>query len=214
MRFNIAESSIFMKQRIVILLTALIGAALIVPAYSNTQPTALLLQQTPANGGTVTPATGVHKFETDSMVTLTAIPNPGYQFVYWLGDVSDPTSTSTVAYLDSPKIIIAVFERSEHQFAEMQEMITASAGFGGRRRSAGDYSRSGGGGGIGPKPRKWQWPSRPEPPEEPEDDLPVPEESNETDLPVPENEPVPEPATALLLVMGSLLTIRKRRKRI
>ena len=205
-----------MKQHILIFVILLIGAALIVPAYSNTQTAALLLQQTPANGGRVTPATGVHKFEPDSEVTLTALPNPGYQFVYWLGDVSDPTSTSTVVYLDSPKIIIAIFERSEHQFAEMQEFIAASGGRGGAgRRSRGDYSRSGGGGGIGPKPRKWQWPSRPEPPEDDtKDDLPVPDESNETDIPVPENEPVPEPATGLLLIMGSLIAIRKRRKRI
>ena len=194
---------------------AVIVAGLSGPAYCRTNGVALLLQQTPAKGGTISPAVGVHYFDLNTEITLTAVPKPGYQFVYWLGDVSDPTSNSTIAYIDAAKIIIAVFELSEYEFLAAVEERAKSIPTGGLRRSAADYAR-GGGGGAG-KPYKWSRPSPPEaeeqPPEQPpepeeEDDFPVPEQGD--DFPVPA---VPEPATVVLLILGSLLAVRRRAKR-
>ena len=158
---------------------------------------ALLIQKTPPQGGSVTPGTGVHHLGLNSEVTLTANPKPGYQFVYWIGDVSDSTSSTTMAYLDSPKIIIAVFERAEYAFLEKDEAIR-SAPNGGMYGSASDYSRQGytggggrrssnGGGGGGETP-------------DPESD------------PFPIPEPIPEPATAILLTIGSLVAFVNRKK--
>ena len=167
-------------------------------AYCETDQPVLLLQQIPANGGTITPDTGVHHLELNTSVTLMATPKPGYQFVYWLGDVSDPTLNRTTAYLNAPKIIVAIFERAEY---ELEGMVEAGQGIpggfrGGMRASARDYSRQGysGGGARRPSIRRVS-PPPPEPP------LPPPE------VPVP----VPEPATVVLLAVGSFLAIAGRR---
>ncbi len=178
----------------------IITACLAAPAYCQT---ALMVQQSPPDGGTVTPAVGVHDFAPNSEVTLTAVPKPGYQFVYWLGDVSDTTSTRTVTYLNTPKIIIAVFVRSEYEFLLGSDAIR-SMPIGGLYASARDYSNQGGAGAIIRKPPSF---SPPSPPEE-KHDVPVPEPHN---VPVPE--PVPEPATGVLLILGGLLTSVIRRKK-
>ncbi len=136
---------------------------------------------------------------------MTAVPKPGYHFVYWLGDVSDPTANSTIVYLDAPKIVIAVFERVEYDFLAVEERAQ-SRPVGGLVGSAGDYARGGGGGGIGRRPSWPSPPSPPPPPPEEEEDFPVPPEGN--DFPVPE--PIPEPATVLLLGWGSLALLRNR----
>ena len=178
------------------------------PAYCQIDDTALLLQQTPADGGRITPGAGVHHFAGNSEVTLTAIPRSGYQFVYWLGDVSEPTANSTVAYLDTPKIIIAVFERIEHDFLVMEAVIRSVPTGGAAARSAPDYSRQGYTGGGRPRPRKWRWPPRKPDDDDELQDFPVPDEGD--DIPVPE---VPEPATVLLLTLGICVLSRKRKNK-
>jgi len=179
-----------------------ITACLAAPAYCQT---ALMVQQSPPDGGTVTPAVGVHDFAPNTEVTLTAVPKPGYQFVYWLGDVSDATSARAVTYLNTPKIIIAVFVRSEYEFLLGSDAIR-SMPIGGLYRSAGDYGNQGGGGVIVRRPPSFS-PPNPNPPEE-KQNVPVPEPHN---VPVPE--PVPEPATGALLILGGFLTVVMRRKK-
>jgi len=191
---------------------------LTVPAYCGTSNTALLIQQSPLDAGTVTPSPGVHNFELNTEVTLTAVPEPGYQFVYWLGDVSDPTSSRTIVLLNAPKIVIAVFERVEYEVLSVIES-SKSMPIGGLILSAGDYGRQGYSGGGGRRPRSWSWPQPPEPEPWENDDLPVPKEGLD-DFPVPdqgEDEfPVPnlpEPATVLTLAFGALLARKCRRGR-
>ena len=197
----------------VILVIVVVLCSLPGPAYCQINDPALLLQQTPADGGRISPGVGVHHFDLDAEVALAAVPNPGYQFVYWLGDVSDPITTNTVVYLDAPKIVIAVFERAEYEFLAVAERSQSAPG-GGLRASAGDYSRQGYSGGGGRRPSRPSRPSRPRPPEEeleeePEEDFPVPEEGDEVnDFPVPE---IPEPATAVLLILGSLFAFARGR---
>ena len=169
--------------------------------------TSVCIQKTPPQGGTINLSAGVHNIPIDSEITLTAIPKPGYQFVYWLGDVSDPASNNTIAYIDSPKIIIAVFEKAEYEFIAAIDYAQPSVGGGGLRRSAADYSRQGYTGGGGKRPHPWYPPTPPEPPEQV---IYVPGESEPDDddgIPVP----IPEPATGILLGLGSL-ALRKIRK--
>jgi len=159
-----------------------------------------LLQQVPENAGTITPGTGVHYLQQNTSVTLTAVPRPGFQFVYWLGDVREPTLNRTTTYLDAPKIVVAVFERDEYELEDAAVIVQSIPGGlrGGLRARAADYSRQGysGGGGRRPSVRR---PSA-KPPEPP---LPPPE------VPVP----IPEPATILLLALGSYLAFAGRRSK-
>ena len=108
--------SIVVGWRIWVLALSIISCGLPTPAHCQTSGVALLVQQTPAEGGIVAPSTGVHHFARNSGIALVAIPKPGYRFVCWLGDVSDPNANRTVTYLDRPKIIIAVFARIPDEF--------------------------------------------------------------------------------------------------
>lgn len=168
-------------------------------AFGERQPwtdgTVLLLEQTNPEAGTITPGTGVHYFVLNAEVTLTAVPKTGYYFVYWIGDVIDPTANSTIVYLDTPKIIIAVFERSEYEFLTEENLTNTLGSGGGLRAGGGDYARQGGGGDV--KPPKFELP-QPPPPEELPDEFPI---------------PLPEPATIFLLGLGGLLFVRHRSKK-
>ena len=173
------------------------------PAYCSAA--SLLLQQAPVSGGQINLGTGIHQFELNAEVALVATPKAGYQFMYWLGNVSDPTSASTTVYLDGPKIIIAVYERIGYEFSlddDIEGKLDLGGGGGGSglRRNAADYSRQGGGGGGRKRPHKYGPPVFEEP--EPEQDFPVPGDDTE----------VPEPVTGVLLGLGSLLAIRRRKK--
>lgn len=195
-----------MKERIpvfpgrwgIILVIALVLVSLLKPAQSQTIGAALLIQQSPAQGGTITPIPGIHHFALNTQVALIAIPKSGYQFICWLGDVSEPTANRTITYLDKPKIIIAVFEQTEYDTLLREERTpSGSRGGGGSFASGGSttstasysqlgYSSSGGGGSSQQVVLK------------PTVDDPVPEPS------------VPEPATGVLLVLGSLFAFARQ----
>ena len=169
---------------------AIIVCWLFAPAYCQTPDVALLLQQTPSKGGAITPIAGVHHFELNSEITLTAAPKPGYQFLYWLGDVSDPAATKTVVYLDKPKIVIAIFEQTEN--GTLVEEVGLSLGGGGAGGSGlvntvanfgytGGMSSGAGGRAKSPKV-----------------------------VYVKNIEAIPEPATGVLLLLGSLFAFARR----
>jgi hypothetical protein len=187
------NSCLFSGWRRTILAGVAIAAGLLSPAYCQTYDPVLLLQQTPLEGGTVTPAVGVHHFDVGADVTLTAFPKPGYQFVYWLGDVSDPTASATIVHLDAPKIVIAVFERAEYELLALEQR-TPGAPVGGLVASIAASRQGGFGGPGGRRPHKFRWPTPPEP-EEP------------ADFPVP----TPEPTTVALLAVGGLFVFSRRR---
>lgn len=182
---------------VIISVAALLGSA---SCYANSN--ALLLQQTPSKGGVVTPDVGVHHLDQNSEITITAIPKPGYRFVYWMGDVADPTARTTFAYLDRPKIIIAVFERNVYESLAMSEMVS-SAPTGGLKNGSADFYAGGGiSGGGGRRPRK----RYPPPPPPQSDPFPVP--GDDLDL-----QPIPEPMSGILLALGGWLAMAKRKKK-
>lgn len=80
----------------------------------------------------VTPGSGVHQFNSDSEITVTAVPQPGYRFAYWLGDVSHPGESTTQIHLNDSKAVIAVFERvTPDMTGEDDKDIEISGGGGG-----------------------------------------------------------------------------------
>lgn len=208
---NKGHSPKFVGYLATILAAAIIAAALPTQAFCQIDGTVLMLQQSPVQGGSITPNIGVHNFARNEQVILTAVPRPGYQFVYWIGDVSDPTVNRTSVYLDSPKIVIAVFERSQYDFIAM-DALSKSIPYGGMMGSPRDYAGGGGSGGIGQRPRSEEGPHWPQPPEPTETDFPVSgeDDTDTNDFPVPE--PIPEPTTISLLALGSIWLLKKRGK--
>ena len=180
----------FLGSKILISALAIIVGCLFAPAYCQNSDVALLLQQTPNKGGAITPDAGVYHFKKNSEVTLTAAPKKGYKFAYWIGDVSDPSATSTIVYLDKPKIIIAVFEQGGYGVPAVEKGISGGGGGGGSGfvspamtfGQAG--SISGVAGGVKPKIYKSAY---------------------------PKSEVIPEPATCVLLGFGSLFALIRRR---
>lgn len=189
------------------LIAAVVLLSFAVPGFCQNGNVAVMIQQSPPEGGVVTPGTGVHSLAANSELMLSAVPRPGYQFVCWLGDVSDTSASRTATFANSPKIIIAVFERTQFDFLaglEKSQSGPAQRLF----PSAADYSRQESSPVAGKRPHKWHYPEPPDDdPEEPE--FPVPNDEN--DFPVPE---IPEPATAILLAIGSHFALRhvSRRK--
>ena len=121
---------------------------------------------------------------------MTAVPKPGYQFLYWLGDVSDPGATKTVVYLDKPKIIIAIFEQTENgTLAEEVGLPFGGGGAGGSGlvNTAANFGYTGGmssgAGGRAKSPKV---------------------------VYVKNIEVIPEPATGVLLLLGSLFAFARR----
>ncbi|MHC4166214.1 MAG: InlB B-repeat-containing protein [Planctomycetota bacterium] len=143
----------------------------------------LLLNQTPVKGGEISPTAGVHHFKPGSQITLKANAKPGYQFVHWLGDVSDATATKTMVYLNKPKVVVAVFEQAEYGAKAILPGAGGGGGGGGLMPTATNFYPQGGisagGGGGGAKP------SGP---------------TINVNKTTPE---VPEPATGVLMVMHS-----------
>ncbi len=180
----------------IILAVVIIVGGLLAPAYCQTSSVTLLLQQTPTQGGVITPTTGIYHYAPDSEVTLTAVPKDGFQFTYWLGDVSNPTSSFTVVHLNEPKVIVAVFEptNDDTDTLDVSESLPSNGGGGGSGggglfTSAADFRwpsaiTAGGGAGKLQGPISWQ----------------IGDGVAET----------PEPATGVLLVLGSLFAFARR----
>ena len=179
-------------------------------ALSSSEGVSLLLEQIPAQGGTITPNVGIYHLKPNSEITLTANPKPGYQFICWLGDVSDPKASSTVAYINGPKIIIALFERNENE-GLLPLISTSGGGVSGAAGLAGggsapNFANPSGlmiGGGGKAKPKVFS----PAPPS-----IPWSIEPPTFLAPVQEDPIVPEPATGILLALGGLFTFIRRQK--
>jgi hypothetical protein len=204
------RSQIIFGLRAVVLAIVLISGGLGTVAYCQSGGVSLVIKQFPAQGGTVTPGLGVHHFNSNEEIALTAKPKPGFKFVCWLGDVSDSKASSTVTQATKPKVIIAIFESTAYEGLFPK---TYSAGGGGGKAQFGggggiigvgnNVSLATGGGGkivpkaIAPDSAIPPWPGDPE--------LPV------VIVPVTDDPVVPEPATGILLALGSLLVFFKRR---
>jgi hypothetical protein len=152
--------------------------------------TSLMLEMSPAEGGYLNIVPGVHSYDMFAAVTLIATPKPGYQFVYWLGNVTDATTGTTTVFLDSPKMVIAVFERNKFETIGLEGDMVGGESNGGLTRSGGlsDTSLEEAGGGK-------------------RQNNPQHNNSQPPDVPVP----VPEPVTVALFFAGFLMLAKSRR---
>jgi len=154
----------------------------------------LMLEQNPVNGGTISPGTGIHQFKSNSQISLTAVAQDGFCFAYWLGDVSNPTSSTTNVKMDSTKAIVAVFKPVTKKYSDPDQIhlsggSNAQAGQSSMIPSAADLffsSFPAAGSGVQIKPKT----------------------NFNTSLPAS----VPEPATIILLALGTAAFSAKKRK--
>jgi len=63
----------------------------------------------PNNSGQTT---GTGRYSPGTDVSITAVPNDGYVFDSWIGDVDDPASAKTIISMDSDKSVTAVFKKN------------------------------------------------------------------------------------------------------
>ena len=77
----------------------------------------LTMQVTPLEGGTTGPQPGSHTFSLNETVYISAVPNPGYVFSYWTGDVADPYAASTSIVMSENKTVTAHFTTGQQQKA-------------------------------------------------------------------------------------------------
>jgi hypothetical protein len=155
----------------------------------------LMLEQSPSDGGRITPGAGVHRFIPNTQIEITAIPQKGFQFAYWLGDVSDPTASTTRVHLNDSKAVIAVYEPMAPVPSDDDKIRINGGGIGG------------GGGGSGLRPSYADFFAVP---------FSAPGGSisggQSVTYQVVASEPVPEPTTLCLLGLGGL-ALAKRRNR-
>jgi uncharacterized repeat protein (TIGR02543 family) len=64
--------------------------------------------------GSTNPAAGTYSYGEGSEVTVTAIPDSGWQFDGWSGEVSDPDSATTTVVITSDKTVTANFSQIMH----------------------------------------------------------------------------------------------------
>jgi len=177
----------------------------------QTESYSLMVQQSPADAGFVSPPSGVHRIQIGDQVVVQAAAHPGYRFLYWLGDVSDSSTDQSVVVIDAPKIVIAVFGRAEYDIVPA-EAKGGGGGGGGDGPDAGVLTPSAvhgvgslGSSGPGRAPASGR---RPQiiPPPNGDDEVPVPGDG----IPVPGGPEVPEPATLVLLGLGAIVLLRRK----
>jgi len=77
----------------------------------------------PTDGGTTDPLPGDHVIDQDSVVDISAIPNSGYEFVSWTGDVSDPNSDSTTVTMNTDKTVTANFSMIPVEITDLRASV-------------------------------------------------------------------------------------------
>jgi len=74
-------------------------------------PEEFTLEITVVGEGTTSPSPGTSSITEGESITVTATPNPGYEFLRWEGDVSGTTSSVTFE-MTSDKSVVALFEQT------------------------------------------------------------------------------------------------------
>jgi len=196
------------KKRWINLLGLLIILSVSMLAQGSEDGYALLIQASPPDGGSVAPGMGIHKIQIGQTVALSATPKPGYRFLYWLGDVSSTSGVDTTISLDSPKLVVAVFTRDNFDENLPGAGIVDGQSYAEGRGGVNPIQSPGGVSPVSGYP-DFRFPNNPEKPNDNTDDIPVPGDND--DIPVPGDNEVPEPATIVLLGLGSSFLMRRRK---
>ena len=64
--------------------------------------------------GSTTPLVGDHSYVEGTKVSIAAVPDTGWRFDGWAGDVADPNSATTIVIMDSAKTVAANFSQVIH----------------------------------------------------------------------------------------------------
>jgi uncharacterized repeat protein (TIGR02543 family) len=86
---------ITMNGNLTVLVTFMIQSVYVPPITPPT-PTTVTLNILPSVGGTTSPANGSHTYNRNVLVQVTATPNPGCSFAYWIVDNNAEGSESTL----------------------------------------------------------------------------------------------------------------------
>ena len=95
-----------------IILTVLFVACLALaagPAFSEELPELTISMK---GKGSTSPETGIHSYPPGTTITITAIPDDGWQFDGWTGDVPEPESALIVITVEANKNITANFSQT------------------------------------------------------------------------------------------------------
>lgn len=96
-----------------ILVGVLFFALLVGGCFGGDDTLSFTLQVEVKGEGTVSPAEGLYRYNQDTLVTLTALPEEGWAFVGWEGIVEDKSSAQTQVIVDRDKTVKAVFNDLE-----------------------------------------------------------------------------------------------------
>ncbi|MFQ5997520.1 MAG: InlB B-repeat-containing protein [Dehalococcoidales bacterium] len=66
--------------------------------------------------GATTPSVGSHSYGKGSTVSISAVPDSGWQFDGWTGDVAEPDSATTMVTINSDKTITVNFSQVGHNW--------------------------------------------------------------------------------------------------
>jgi hypothetical protein len=203
-------SDIMKVKRKLLLMLALCVA--FISAKASAQQYMLYTEKTLAQAGVVTPSVQeAHFYETGEVVTLTAQPYQGYEFVYWLGDVEEKTARTTKVIMDGPRYVVAVFEASiagegvEYGMKNLEEGGGVAATGGGNSMFSNSISQTGFSG-VGAYMKESERPgtlTQPTGTAAPSPTYRPPGEGNP-------NPVIPEPATLTLFGLGALGVTARR----
>lgn len=73
------------------------------------QQESLMMQASPGADGTTNPVPGTYSEDVNSVIAIQAIPNSGYHFINWAGNVADPNNPSTTIAMNQPQTVTANF---------------------------------------------------------------------------------------------------------
>ena len=98
----------------------------------------LTMQIDPAGGGNTGPEPGTHVFNLNDKIYITAVPNPGYTFSHWTGEVNNTNEATTFVILNKNKTVTAHFTQGQPDRATLTISSNPSSG-GVTDPSAGSY---------------------------------------------------------------------------
>ncbi|MBI4286448.1 MAG: LamG domain-containing protein, partial [Chloroflexi bacterium] len=78
-------------------------------ATANFSPIQYTLTMGVSGSGSTAPAVGSYTYNAGTTVNVTALPDPGWKFAGWSGNVADPTAADTAVLMDADKQVTANF---------------------------------------------------------------------------------------------------------
>ncbi len=79
--------------------------------------------ETAKGSGTTTPVEGTHKFEAGTEQTISAHPDTGWEFDYWLGDVTNQDVATTTVVMDEDKTVKVFFKEARDEIDDILDKV-------------------------------------------------------------------------------------------